>query len=63
MHLPQVCGRHRTGGLKGRSDILKYSERLEEWAHRNLMKFNEGTCQVLLLGSVTFLQCYRLVGL
>lgn len=63
MHLHQVCGRYRTGSLKGRVAIAKYLERLEEWAHRNLTKFNKGVCRVLLPGSVTLLQCYRLVGL
>lgn len=34
--------------------------RLENWADRNLMKFNEGKCEVLHLGRNTLIHQYML---
>lgn len=35
---------------KGRATIQRELDMLEEWADRELMKFNKGECEVLPLG-------------
>jgi len=33
--------------FKGRAAVQRELERLEEWANRNIMKFNKNKCKVL----------------
>ncbi|PKU42941.1 rna-directed dna polymerase from mobile element jockey-like [Limosa lapponica baueri] len=48
--------------MEGRDDIQKDLERLERWAHANLMKFNQAKCKVLHTGHSNPKNKYRLGG-
>lgn len=45
---------------EGRAGIQRDLDRLENWAGRNLIKFNKGKCKVVHLGKNNLLQQYML---
>ncbi|GAB0205751.1 triadin [Grus japonensis] len=54
----KLCGVINT--LEGRDAIQRDTERLERWAHANLMKFNKAKCKVLHVGWCNPKHDYRL---
>jgi len=46
--------------LKGQDGIQRDPDRLERWAHANLMKFKKATCKVLYMGRDNLKHKYRL---
>jgi len=56
----KLCGAVDT--LEGRDAIQQDAERLERWAHVNLLKFNKAQCKVLHMGWSNPKHKYRLGG-